>query len=171
MVFHGLLVIMGVLVCGCIGGLVRGPKIYNALITSDANLTPSQAFPIIEPVLRTTALGVAFPPIVVHPPPRRTIQPTQLDKETAQSDGGGKVQFAYHGSLYPLAYDPYIPYGYRQEYLYPALPYYQHPIYVEPQQQTVKEESPKPAINFKKNPDIPDVLPPFPIKDERKGNS
>lgn len=48
------------------GGLVRVPKIYNALISSDENLSPSHAVPVVEPVLRTTALGVAFPPILVH---------------------------------------------------------------------------------------------------------
>lgn len=47
---------------------VDGAKIYNALISSDENLTPSHAYPVVEPVLRTTALGVAFPPLIVHPP-------------------------------------------------------------------------------------------------------
>lgn len=50
------------------GAALRVPKIYNALISSDENLTPSHAYPVLEPVLRTTALGVAFPPIIVHPP-------------------------------------------------------------------------------------------------------
>lgn len=48
-------------------GLVRVPKIYNALITSDENLSPSHVYPVVEPVIRTTALGVAFPPIIVQP--------------------------------------------------------------------------------------------------------
>lgn len=46
---------------------VDSAKIYNALISSDENLTPSHAYPVVEPVLRTTALGVAFPPLIVHP--------------------------------------------------------------------------------------------------------
>lgn len=45
----------------------KSAKIYNALISSDENLEPSRAYPLIEPVLRSTALGVAFPPLIVHP--------------------------------------------------------------------------------------------------------
>lgn len=36
------------------GGLLRTPKIYNALITTDENLTPSRAFPVVQPVIQTT---------------------------------------------------------------------------------------------------------------------
>lgn len=32
--------------------LLRTPKVYNALITTDENLTPSRAFPIIQPVIQ-----------------------------------------------------------------------------------------------------------------------
>jgi hypothetical protein len=38
--------------------LLRKPKVYNALITTDENLTPSRAYPVIQPVLQET--GVAF---------------------------------------------------------------------------------------------------------------
>lgn len=62
------------------GGIVRVPKIYNALISSDENLTPSHAYPILEPVFRTTALGVAFPPIIVHPQKPET-KKTEDDEE------------------------------------------------------------------------------------------
>lgn len=34
--------------------LLRKPKVYNAVITTDENLTPSQAFPIIQPVIQPT---------------------------------------------------------------------------------------------------------------------
>lgn len=34
--------------------LRRKPKVYNALITTDQNLTPSRAFPIIQPHLQET---------------------------------------------------------------------------------------------------------------------
>lgn len=55
------------------------PKIYNALISSDENLSPSHTYPIVEPVLRTTALGVAFPPLLSSP---------SLQKQSAQIQTG-----------------------------------------------------------------------------------
>ena len=64
---HRLITVFSTLSCLSYGNLVRLPKIYNALISSDDNLTPSHAYPIVEPVLRSTALGVAFPPIVIQP--------------------------------------------------------------------------------------------------------
>lgn len=64
---HRLLVLVASFFLSSEAGVVRVPKIYNALISSDENLTPSHAYPIIEPVYRTTALGVAFPPLIVHP--------------------------------------------------------------------------------------------------------
>ncbi|KAL1493044.1 hypothetical protein ABEB36_011185 [Hypothenemus hampei] len=39
----------------------RSPRIYNVLITSKKNLSPSHAQPVYEPVLRTTSIGYAFP--------------------------------------------------------------------------------------------------------------
>ncbi|XP_066247599.1 uncharacterized protein [Euwallacea similis] len=44
----------------------RSPRIYNALITSNKNLSPSHAQPVYEPVLRTTSLGYAFPSWFYH---------------------------------------------------------------------------------------------------------
>ncbi|XP_066155569.1 uncharacterized protein [Euwallacea fornicatus] len=44
----------------------RSPKIYNALITSNKNLSPSHAQPVYEPVIRTTSLGYAFPSWFYH---------------------------------------------------------------------------------------------------------
>lgn len=32
--------------------LLRTPKVYNAIITTDENLTPSRAFPLIQPVIQ-----------------------------------------------------------------------------------------------------------------------
>lgn len=65
---HRLLILVASFFLSSEAGVVRVPKIYNALISSDENLTPSHAYPVIEPVYRTTALGVAFPPLIVHPP-------------------------------------------------------------------------------------------------------
>ncbi|XP_046751567.1 uncharacterized protein LOC124414614 [Diprion similis] len=42
-------------------GLLRVPKVYNALVTSNQNLSPSRAFPVIQPVVHTTAVGYVPP--------------------------------------------------------------------------------------------------------------
>lgn len=36
---------------GGLAALLRTPKVYNALITTDQNLTPSRAYPVIQPTL------------------------------------------------------------------------------------------------------------------------
>ncbi|KAL1129738.1 hypothetical protein AAG570_012682 [Ranatra chinensis] len=45
------------------GRLLRVPRVYNALITSDEKLVPSQAYPAVSPVLRPAAAAthVFFP--------------------------------------------------------------------------------------------------------------
>ncbi|KAK5639139.1 hypothetical protein RI129_011631 [Pyrocoelia pectoralis] len=174
-----------------IAGVVRVPKIYNALISSDENLSPSHAIPVVEPVLRTTALGVAFPPIFVHPQQNELPQKENgnnqknADSESPENDTERTVkdklenkkpaipQLTYHGSLYPLAIDPYFPYSYNSELLFPALPYYQQPIFVDLQHankdSTKKIEEVPSATNFKKNPEIPDVPPPpLPVKEKTR---
>lgn len=108
----------------------RSPKIYNALISSDENLQPSHAYPLVEPVLRTTALGVAFPPLIVPQVPQQIldpkqpldypeykpqpIEPVQIAAETPASvisaQSGPKIN--HYGSLFPLAYEPtYLSYA------------------------------------------------------------
>ncbi|XP_014480734.1 PREDICTED: uncharacterized protein LOC106747592 [Dinoponera quadriceps] len=42
-------------------GLLRVPKVYNAVITSNQNLSPSRAFPVIQPVIHRTAVGYVPP--------------------------------------------------------------------------------------------------------------
>ncbi|KZC12847.1 PREDICTED: uncharacterized protein LOC107190887 [Dufourea novaeangliae] len=42
-------------------GLLRVPKVYNAVITSNQNLSPSRAFPVIQPVIHKTAVGYVPP--------------------------------------------------------------------------------------------------------------
>lgn len=76
---HRLLVLTSLFILSN-AGLVRVPKIYNALISSDENLSPSHAIPVVEPVLRTTALGLAFPPLFVHP----TLE--EFSKKTESND-------------------------------------------------------------------------------------
>lgn len=101
-----------------------------------------------------------------------------------------KPELAYHGTLYPLAYDPYFPYAYTTDFLFPAaLPFYQQPVFVDftqpdakkkiQQQQQQQQQQVIPlkddplktaaAANFKKNPEIPDVPPPpLPVKTEKR---
>lgn len=42
-------------------GLLRVPKVYNAVITSNQNLAPSRAYPVIQPVVHRTAIGYVPP--------------------------------------------------------------------------------------------------------------
>lgn len=42
---------MGLVECA---KLLKTPKVYNAIITTDENLTPSQAYPLIQPVIQPT---------------------------------------------------------------------------------------------------------------------
>jgi len=42
-------------------GLLKVPKVYNAVITSNQNLSPSRAFPVIQPVIHRTAIGYVPP--------------------------------------------------------------------------------------------------------------
>lgn len=42
-------------------GLLRVPKVYNAVITSNQNLSPSRAFPVIQPIIHRTAVGYVPP--------------------------------------------------------------------------------------------------------------
>ncbi|XP_066584373.1 homeobox protein 12-like isoform X2 [Prorops nasuta] len=62
-------------------GLLRIPKVYNAVITSNQNLEPSRAYPVIQPVIHRTTFGYVPPlyyshltphfagPEIVHLPP------------------------------------------------------------------------------------------------------
>lgn len=57
---------LAVLFLSCVAD-PRSPRIYNVLITSNKNLSPSHAQPVYEPVLRTTSIGYAFPSWLYHP--------------------------------------------------------------------------------------------------------
>lgn len=43
-----------------LAGLLRTPKVYNAVITTDENLTPSRAYPVVQPVVHETGLAYPF---------------------------------------------------------------------------------------------------------------
>lgn len=60
-----------IIVCGA---LPRTPRIYNVLISTKKNLSPSHALPVYEPVLRTTSLGLAFPSLYYNTPQVQVIQ-------------------------------------------------------------------------------------------------
>jgi hypothetical protein len=49
-------------------GLLRVPKVYNALITTNEKLVPSRAIPVSAPVLHPVALAPAVPAVVVTSP-------------------------------------------------------------------------------------------------------
>ncbi|XP_077292321.1 uncharacterized protein LOC143915504 [Arctopsyche grandis] len=65
----------------CSGGLLRVPKVYNAIINSSDNLTPSRAFPLIQPVVHETALGYPLSPVLpfYHPELKQQQQFQQVD--------------------------------------------------------------------------------------------
>lgn len=105
------------------------------------------------------------------------IELTEENKSSpAKEEKPSPPELSYHGSLYPLSFDPYFPYAYTSDFLFPTLPYYQQPVFVdfthlEGKKVKAKEEPAKPntSANFKKNPDIPDVPPPpLPIKQQKK---
>lgn len=48
-------------IAGAAPGLLRVPKVYNAVITSNQNLSPSRAFPVIQPIIHRTAVGYVPP--------------------------------------------------------------------------------------------------------------
>ncbi|XP_047359925.1 uncharacterized protein LOC124953079 [Vespa velutina] len=50
-------------------GLLRVPKVYNAVITSNQNLSPSRAYPVIQPVIHRTAIGYVPPFYYTHVAP------------------------------------------------------------------------------------------------------
>ncbi|XP_069673481.1 uncharacterized protein [Periplaneta americana] len=49
-------------------GLLRVPKVYNALITTNEKLVPSRAIPISAPVLHPISFGPVVPGVVVTSP-------------------------------------------------------------------------------------------------------
>lgn len=114
---------------------------------------------------------------------KEKVDRNKTDEEKEDSKPDKKVpEVSFHGSLFPLAFDPYFPHSYTPEFLFPALPFYHQPIFVDighyggktkenpNKQKKEKEEiSPIATANLKKNPDIPDVPPPpLPVKDIKK---
>ncbi|XP_068917483.1 uncharacterized protein [Tenebrio molitor] len=153
----------------------RTPKIYNVLISTKKNLSPSHALPVYEPVLRTTSLGIALPPVFYQTPVAATFQPNFVAR--AQSlDGVEKVYKQQNGeelqrSLQPLPVDQFIPYSYTPHILNgegyytplnePTQPQPRPKLLPNTEEFYRKSDDPKNIIaNLKRNPDIPDVPPP-----------
>lgn len=79
-------------------GLLRVPKVYNAVITSNQNLAPSRAYPVIQPVVHRTAIGYVPPPFY-YPPippgfggPVLPLQPGSIGQPPARPDDVESVE-------------------------------------------------------------------------------
>ncbi|ENN80265.1 uncharacterized protein LOC109533834 isoform X1 [Dendroctonus ponderosae] len=174
------LIILAVLFVSCKAD-PRSPRIYNVLITSNKNLSPSHAQPVYEPVLRTTSIGYAFPSWL-YPNPfvpsysssyinpeysgyRKLDAPLIEDKNVASQNGPYPVPLSADSELkksndgenqgqnadHPLNYSEYLQNGGVKG---SAVPDSYSAL-----GQT--ENDPKKVIaNLKRNPEIPDVPPP-----------
>ena len=165
----------------------RTPKIYNVLISTKKNLSPSHALPVYEPVLRTTSLGIALPPIF-YQSPIATFQPNFVSMsqvthacwfprfkvargEPLENVGKTENNEESQKSLQPLPVEQFIPYAYTPHVLNsggyftpinePNQPQPQPKLSPNPEEFYQKSDNPKNVIaNLKRNPNIPDVPPP-----------
>jgi hypothetical protein len=81
-------------------GLLRVPKVYNALITSNEKLVPSEAIQVSAPLLHPVGLAPAVPAVVVASPyiavddslskPNKTETVTSPENESDKSPEGEK---------------------------------------------------------------------------------
>lgn len=81
-------------------GLLRVPKVYNALITSNEKLVPSEAIQVSAPLLQPIGLAPAVPAVVVTSPyitvddfaskPNKTETVTSPENENDKSPEGEK---------------------------------------------------------------------------------
>ena len=65
-------------------GLLKVPKVYNALITTDQNLSPSRAFPVLQPVVHKTAVGYVPPFYYTQIAPQNAPELVQISQGIAQ---------------------------------------------------------------------------------------
>ncbi|KAK2583823.1 hypothetical protein KPH14_009721 [Odynerus spinipes] len=75
-------------------GLLRVPKVYNAVITSNQNLSPSRAYPVIQPVIHRTSIGYVPPFYYTHVAPHLAGPevvhlPRSEAAENTEKPGGG----------------------------------------------------------------------------------
>ncbi|GLV43039.1 hypothetical protein CBL_14283 [Carabus blaptoides fortunei] len=138
-------------------GLLRVPKIYNTVITSNGNLEPSRAYPIVQSVL---SVGVAaVQPVLAVAPEPVPVPAVPHVASTSSSDATILKQTdARH--LYPIAVGGLYPLLATTNTLYPTVLYHHQPVLapvVSVQQQHVSGTVP--AVRLR-NPGIPDVPPP-----------
>ncbi|XP_051153111.1 uncharacterized protein LOC127276601 [Leptopilina boulardi] len=67
-------------------GLRKVPKVYNALITTDQNLLPSRAFPVLQPVIHKTTVGYVPPYYYTQIAPQFTPEFVQISQGIAQGN-------------------------------------------------------------------------------------
>lgn len=60
-----IIVILSLIEYSYCAGLLRTPKVYNALITTDQNLTPSRSYPVIQPTIHESPFF--YPPYSFSP--------------------------------------------------------------------------------------------------------
>ncbi|XP_043256760.1 uncharacterized protein LOC122399830 [Colletes gigas] len=102
-------------------GLLRVPKVYNAVVTSNQNLSPSRAVPVIQPVIHRTAIGYVPPFYYTQVAPQSALRTSEASGEPAdkKEDNAGSGSRSKQGeeplSFYPnyqsLYYDPYFYYN------------------------------------------------------------
>ncbi|EFA11107.1 uncharacterized protein LOC103312271 [Tribolium castaneum] len=130
----------------------RTPKIYNVLISTKKNLSPSHALPVYEPVLRTTSLGIALPPFFYQSPIATFVAtPPKVGKPENEE---------LQSALQPLPVERFVPYAYAPPGYYAQETQPEKPKTL-PEEIYQKADDPKHEIaNLKRNPNIPDVPPP-----------
>ncbi|XP_008553888.1 uncharacterized protein LOC103575750 [Microplitis demolitor] len=127
--------------------LLKNPKVYNVVVTSDQNLQPSQAYPVVQPVAQSQVVGY-YPPYY-----------------------GGYYPYPYgaygpYGPYGPYGYGPWGPYGpYDPVPLVPGVPFDPRMPYPNPNQpanpqpadnpntESVSKEMKEVSINFGKQTD------------------
>jgi len=91
----------------------RSPRIYNVLISSKKNLSPSHAQPVYEPVLRTTSIGYAFPSLFYHTSFVQNVPTTYINPDysgfTKIDTTYGNQQEAKPNAIQYPTYAPIIP--------------------------------------------------------------
>ncbi|XP_076261762.1 uncharacterized protein LOC143197297 isoform X2 [Rhynchophorus ferrugineus] len=173
------------IILGCLlftaPAMARSPRIYNVLISSKKNLSPSHAQPVYEPVLRTTSVGYAFPTLFYH---STFVQGLPLSYINTGFPDYRRIDppYSLHGENYlqspvslPYNQNPQLsdlqkagPNGRPDSY---ALNYAKYLPNDQSERQGLsnnsedKEDLKTVVANLKKNPNIPDVPPPpLPVK-------
>lgn len=113
-------------------GLRKLPKVYNALITTDQNLLPSRAFPVLQPVIHKTTVGYVppyyysqfapqFTPeyvqisqgVVPENSPQETIKKATNENESNNNNNNKKkesdqIPLRFYPNYHSFYYDPYF---------------------------------------------------------------